>query len=249
MVESRSAGDRAFRAINYTILTLILLVTLYPCWYVVVASFSDPVQLYGGSKILLWPRGFSLAAYEIIMEHTMLWKSYANTLLYVTLSTVVGLALTILGSYVLSRRALPGQRVMLTLIMITMFFGGGLIPTYLIVVELGLIDSIWSMVLPSAISTYNLIMMLTYFRTMPLSLEESARIDGANNNDFNAHPCTAGQAGDRGDRAVYHCGKLEQLHPRDHLSARPQQIPFAGDFARNFDFRHVQPRFAHLRLR
>lgn len=180
MVESRSAGDRAFRAINYTILTLILLVTLYPCWYVVVASFSDPVQLYGGSKILLWPRGFSLAAYEIIMEHTMLWKSYANTLLYVTLSTVVGLALTILGSYVLSRRALPGQRVMLTLIMITMFFGGGLIPTYLIVVELGLIDSIWSMVLPSAISTYNLIMMLTYFRTMPLSLEESARIDGAN---------------------------------------------------------------------
>ena len=180
MVESRSAGDRAFRAINYTILTLILLVTLYPCWYVVVASFSDPVQLYGGSKILLWPRGFSLAAYEIIMEHTMLWKSYANTLLYVTLSTVVGLALTILGSYVLSRRALPGQRVMLTLIMITMFFGGGLIPTYLVVVELGLIDSIWSMVLPSAISTYNLIMMLTYFRTMPLSLEESARIDGAN---------------------------------------------------------------------
>ena len=180
MVESRSAGDRAFRAINYTILTLILLVTLYPCWYVVVASFSDPVQLYGGSKILLWPRGFSLAAYEIIMEHTMLWKSYANTLLYVTLSTVVGLALTILGSYVLSRRALPGQRVMLTLIIITMFFGGGLIPTYLIVVELGLIDSIWSMVLPSAISTYNLIMMLTYFRTMPLSLEESARIDGAN---------------------------------------------------------------------
>ena len=162
MVESRSAGDRAFRAINYTILTLILLVTLYPCWYVVVASFSDPVQLYGGSKILLWPRGFSLAAYEIIMEHTMLWKSYANTLLYVTLSTVVGLALTILGSYVLSRRALPGQRVMLTLIMITMFFGGGLIPTYLIVVELGLIDSIWSMVLPSAISTYNLILSLIH---------------------------------------------------------------------------------------
>ena len=75
MVESRSAGDRAFRAVNYTILTLIMLVTLYPCWYVVVASFSDPVQLYGGSKILLWARGFSLAAYEIIMEHTMLWKS------------------------------------------------------------------------------------------------------------------------------------------------------------------------------
>ena len=148
MVESRSAGDRAFRAINYTILTLILLVTLYPCWYVVVASFSDPVQLYGGSKILLWPRGFSLAAYEIIMEHTMLWKSYANTLLYVTLSTVVGLALTILGSYVLSRRALPGQRVMLTLIMITMFFGGGLIDGYYCFASaVGLLNSVINVIL------------------------------------------------------------------------------------------------------
>ena len=180
VVESQKASDKCLNVVIYALLVLVMIVTLYPCWYVIVASFSNPVELYNGSTLLLWPRGFSLAAYEIIMEHTMLWKSYANTLLYVTLSTVVGLALTILGSYVLSRRALPGQRVMLTLIMITMFFGGGLIPTYLIVVELGLIDSIWSMVLPSAISTYNLIMMLTYFGTMPLSLEESARLDGAN---------------------------------------------------------------------
>ena len=180
MVESKTTGDRVFIAANYLFLSLILLLTLYPCWYVVVASVSDPVKLYAGSKFMIWPRGFSVQAYEIIMDHAMLWKSYSNTLLYVSLSTVLGLTLTILGAFVLSRKYLPGKNVMLTMITITMFFGGGLIPSYLINVELGLVNTIWAMVLPGAISTYNMIMMLTYFRGIPDSLEESARIDGAN---------------------------------------------------------------------
>lgn len=180
MVESRSTGDFVFKALNYALLTLILLITLYPCYYVVMASFSDPVKLYAGSKFLVAPRGFSVAAYDIILKHAMLWKSYGNTLVYVGLSTVFGLSMTILGAFVLSRRFLPGKNVMLMLITVTMFFSGGLIPTYLVVVALKLVNTRAAMILPGLMSTYNLIMMLTYFRSIPASLEESATIDGAN---------------------------------------------------------------------
>jgi len=119
-------------------------------------------------------------AYEIIMKHAMLWKSYGNTLIYVSASTVLGLTLTMLGAFVLSRKYLPGKNAMMVMVTITMFFSGGLIPSYLINVELGLVNNRWAMIIPGAISTYNMIMMLTYFRGIPDSLEESARIDGAN---------------------------------------------------------------------
>ena len=184
MVESKRAGDRLFNVFNGALLLTVTLLTLYPCYYVVMASVSDPIKLYAGSRLLIWPRGFSVAAYEIILQHAMLWRSYSNTLLYVSLSTLIGLAVTIMGSYVLSRSHLPGQGFMLTLITVTMFFSGGLIPTYLVVVELGLFDTVWAMVLPSLVSTTNLIMMLTYFRGIPASMEESARIDGANDWDI-----------------------------------------------------------------
>lgn len=180
MIESKTWSDRLFDIVNYILLILITLMTLYPCWYVVMASVSNPVALYNGSKLLLWPRGFSLEAYELILQHTMLWLSYGNTLIYVGASTALGLSLTIMASYVLSRSYLPGKNVLLTMITITMFFGGGLIPTYLVVVSLGIVNTRWSMILPGLLSTYNIIMMMTYFRGIPSSLEESARIDGAN---------------------------------------------------------------------
>jgi len=180
MVESKTIWDRLFTVANYVLLSLILLLTLYPCWYVVVASVSDPVKLYAGSKFMIWPRGFSVQAYEIIVKHAMLWKSYGNTLIYVSAATVLGLTLTTLGAFVLSRKYLPGKNAMMMMVTITMFFGGGLIPSYLVNVELGLVNNRWAMIIPGAISTYNMIMMLTYFRGIPDSLEESARIDGAN---------------------------------------------------------------------
>ena len=180
MIESKTWSDRVFDVIVYALLILITVATLYPCWYVVMASVSDPVALYNGSKLLLWPRGFSLDAYKLILQHAMLWMSYGNTLIYVGASTVLGLSLTIMASYVLSRSYMPGKNVFLTMITITMFFGGGLIPTYLIVVSLGLVNTRWAMILPGLLSTYNIIMMMTYFRGIPASLEESARIDGAN---------------------------------------------------------------------
>lgn len=180
MVESKTIWDRLFTVANYVLLSLILLLTLYPCWYVVVASVSDPVKLYAGSKFMIWPRGFSVQAYQIIIKHAMLWKSYGNTLIYVSASTVLGLTMTTLGAFVLSRKYLPGKNAMMMMVTITMFFGGGLIPSYLVNVELGLVNNRWAMIIPGAISTYNMIMMLTYFRGIPDSLEESARIDGAN---------------------------------------------------------------------
>lgn len=180
MVESKTIWDRLFTVANYVLLSLILLLTLYPCWYVVVASVSDPVKLYAGSKFMIWPRGFSVQAYQIIIKHAMLWKSYGNTLIYVSAATVLGLTLTMLGAFVLSRKYLPGKNAMMMMVTITMFFSGGLIPSYLINVELGLVNNRWAMIIPGAISTYNMIMMLTYFRGIPDSLEESARIDGAN---------------------------------------------------------------------
>ena len=180
MVESKTIWDRLFTVANYVLLSLILLLTLYPCWYVVVASVSDPIKLYAGSKFMIWPRGFSVQAYEIIIKHAMLWKSYGNTLIYVSAATVLGLTLTTLGAFVLSRKYLPGKNAMMMMVTITMFFGGGLIPSYLVNVELGLVNNRWAMIIPGAISTYNMIMMLTYFRGIPDSLEESARIDGAN---------------------------------------------------------------------
>jgi putative aldouronate transport system permease protein len=180
MIESKTTGDRVFNIITYTILILITILTLYPCWYVVMASVSNPVALYNGSKLLLWPRGFSLEAYQLILKHAMLWLSYGNTLIYVGASTVFGLTLTILASYVLSRSYMPGKNAILTMITITMFFGGGLIPTYLVVVSLGIENTRWAMILPGLLSTYNTIVMMTYFRGIPASLEESARIDGAN---------------------------------------------------------------------
>lgn len=180
MVESKTIWDRLFTVANYVLLSLILLLTLYPCWYVVVASVSDPVKLYAGSKFMIWPRGFSVQAYQIIIKHAMLWKSYGNTLIYVSASTVLGLTMTTLGAFVLSRKYLPGKNAMMVMVTITMFFSGGLIPSYLVNVELGLVNNRWAMIIPGAISTYNMIMMLTYFRGIPDSLEESARIDGAN---------------------------------------------------------------------
>lgn len=180
IVESRRFQDRLFHFLNYGTLLIILLITLYPCWYVVIASISDPVKLYAGSRLLLWPRGFSTKAYAIILDHAALWHSYGNTFFYVVTSTAIGMILTVFGAFVLSRRVLPGKNAMLVFITVTMFFGGGLIPTYLVVVGLGLVNTVWAMILPAAISTYNMILTRTYFRGIPASLEESAYIDGAN---------------------------------------------------------------------
>ena len=179
MVEDKTIGARVFTFANYIILTLLMIITLYPCLYVLFASFSDPVKLYKASKLLLYPQGFSFAGYQIVLRNPWIWRSYLNTFFYVAGGGLISVFLTILGGYTLSRKYLPGRFAVLLLITVTMFFHGGLIPTYLVVQGLGLTDTIFAMLLPGAISTYNLIVMKTFLQHIPDEMEESARIDGA----------------------------------------------------------------------
>ena len=181
MIEDKGIAVRLFNFVNVTLLILLTLVTLYPFWYVVVASFSHPVQLFAASSgLLLFPVGFSFAPYELVFGFPRLWRSYQMTLFYVVTGGSLSVFLTLLGGYVLSRRYLPGRVFFLMMIMFTMFFGGGLIPTFIVVNALGITDTIFAMILPGAISTYNLIVMKTFLQGIPDEMEESARMDGAN---------------------------------------------------------------------
>ena len=179
MVKDKTIGATIFTAANYTILTLLMILTLYPCIYVLFASFSDPVELYRASKLLLYPQGFSLEGYQIVLRNPWIWRSYLITIFYVTAGGLISVSLTLLGGYTLSRRYLPGRFAVLLFITITMFFSGGLVPTFLLIQGLGLTNTVFAMLLPGAISTYNLIVMKTFLQHIPDEMEESARIDGA----------------------------------------------------------------------
>lgn len=162
-----------------TILLMISMVTLYPFLYVIFASFSDPVRLIGKSGILLFPAGFSLKAYASVFQNPSIYTGYINTVFYVVVGTAVNIAATSIAAYVLSRRQLMLRRFLTLLFLFTMYFSGGLIPNYLLIKDLGMIDNRWSLILPEAVSTFNLIIMITGFDAIPKALEESARIDGA----------------------------------------------------------------------
>ncbi|MDR1060612.1 MAG: carbohydrate ABC transporter permease [Clostridiales bacterium] len=180
MAEDKGAGAKAFRLANALLLSLLAVAAFYPIFYVLVASVSDPVKLYAASKVLLFPQGFSLAAYKIVFTNSWIWRSYLNTLFYVVAGGALSIFVTLLGGYALSRKYLPGRSVFLVIVTITMFFSGGLIPTFIIVNGLGLTDTVFAMILPSAVSTYNLLVMKTFLQGLPDEMEETSRIDGAN---------------------------------------------------------------------
>jgi len=173
-------GERVFDVSNTALMLILVLVTLYPFLYVLFASFSDPSELIGHRGPLLWPAGFSAESYKLVFQNPMITIGYLNTLIYVVVGTALNLILTSFAAYALSRRGVRFVGPIMFGIVFTMFFSGGLIPTYLNMKNLGLLDSRWVMILPSAISTWNLLVMRTSFAGIPLALEESARIDGAN---------------------------------------------------------------------
>lgn len=180
MVYKRRIGEWVFDVCNHLFLGLLLLATLYPCYYVLVASVSDPVQIFASKGMLLYPKGFALDTYKEVLQSTQIWNGYRNTILYVVCGGTLSVFLTITAAFGLTRRGLPGQKTMTFLILFTMYFSGGLIPTYLVVKGLKLIDSPLAMILPNAVATYNLIIAVSYFKNMPYTLEEAAKIDGAN---------------------------------------------------------------------
>lgn len=147
-------------------------------WYVLVSSFSDAYAIASG-QVKLLPVGFNLNAYKLVFSDQNIWSSYGNTIFYVVVGTIINLIMTTLGAYPLSRRNLHGRNFVMAFIVFTMFFSGGLIPAYLNIRELGLFDTRWALILPGAVNAFNLIVMRTFFQSIPDSLIESAKIDGA----------------------------------------------------------------------
>jgi putative aldouronate transport system permease protein len=180
MVTRSSFSEKLFGIANTLFLSLLSLICIYPLLYVVFASFSDPGLLMQHEGLLLLPRGFTLKGYELVLNNPNIKVGFFNTLFYVVVGTAFSMLLTVLGAYGLSRKQVLFAKPILIYITITMFFGGGLIPFYLTVRNLGLNNTRWAIIIPSAISTWNLIVMRTSFMGLPRSLEESARIDGAN---------------------------------------------------------------------
>lgn len=176
----KSIGEKVFDICNYIFMILLLIVTIYPCYYVIVASVSDPTKIYEGGGILLYPKGFSIKAYLDVLDYKQLWTSYLNTIFYVTVGGFMSVAVTVMAAFGLTRRDLPFKTPLLFAILFTMYFSGGLIPTYLVVRNVGILDTRWAMILPHLVTTYNLIITISYFKGLPYELEEAAKIDGAN---------------------------------------------------------------------
>ena len=177
-------GDRLFDVFNYALLTLFLLAAAYPLYFMLIASFSDPSLVLSG-QVTIWPRGLNLNAYNRVFKYDLVGSGYLNSIYYTVVGTVINLSLTLSAGFVISRRDLLGRGVIMLFFTITMFFGGGLIPTYLLVRDLGMINTPWALWLPHAVSVWNLIIVRTFFQTnIPDELQDAARIDGCSNTRF-----------------------------------------------------------------
>ncbi len=176
----RSIGEIIFEIINALILIFLAFVTLYPVLYVVFASFSDATLLESHLGLLYKPLGFNTAAYKAVLGDMQIWTGYKNTLYLVVVGTTISVFLTSLGGFVLSRKDLWLNKILLPMVLITMFFNGGVIPQFILVNGLGLYNTMWAVIFPTAISTMNLFIMKTNFSSIPKSIEEAAIIDGAN---------------------------------------------------------------------
>ena len=172
-----SRSHRVFQGVNGVILTLVVVVTLYPFVNIIARSFSNERQIRAG-QVTLWPKGFNLTTYRIVFHDSAFWRSYGNTVFYTVVSTAVAMVLTTCYAYVLSKKHLKGRNFLVGVAVFTMFFTGGLIPNYVLVTSLGMKNSVWALAVPNAISVFNLLVMKAFFESLPSELEEAAQIDG-----------------------------------------------------------------------
>ena len=176
----KSYNDKIFDIINILIMCVLLIIFIWPLWFVVIASFSEPNEVWLGN-VILWPKGFTTVAYEALKDYGDIWIGYRNTLFYTIVGTAINMIMTVCAAYPLSRKDFMPRNVLMVFFMITMYFSGGLIPTYLVVNKLHLTNTVWAMIIPSAVSFYNVIVTRTYFiNSIPPSLQEAAELDGAN---------------------------------------------------------------------
>ncbi|WP_179393983.1 carbohydrate ABC transporter permease [Lacticaseibacillus absianus] len=171
--------DLAFQLFIYAFAVLMILVIIYPLWFIIIASFSNPADVANG-RVWFWPQNLDFKGYQALFDQPIIWRSYGNTILYTVLGTLFGLAVNIPAGYALSRNDLMGRKWINVLYVIPMFISGGLVPIYLTVKGVGLLNSFWVMIIPFAVSPYNIIVARTFFQSsIPDSLWEAAQLDGA----------------------------------------------------------------------
>lgn len=176
--------DKIFTTINHIVLTILLIVFLYPLIYIVSSSFSSADAVTAG-EVWLWPVDFSLEGYKAVFAYKQIWTGYGNSLFYMIVGTFINITLTILAAYPLSRKDFYGRNFFMLLFLFTMLFSGGLIPNYLLVKELGMLNTRWAMIIPNAMSVFNVIITRTYFKmTIPDELHEAAKMDGCSDFRF-----------------------------------------------------------------
>ncbi|MDU0199595.1 carbohydrate ABC transporter permease [Paenibacillus sp. MAH-36] len=179
-----SAGDKIFVISLYVILSLLLVIVLYPLIYILSSSFSSPAAVTSG-RVWLWPVEFSLKGYAQLMDNPKIMTGYANSLFYTAAGTLISVALTIMMAYPLSRKTFKGRNVLMMLVTFTLLFTGGLIPTYLVVKQMGLIDTRWALLIPNAIWVWQVIIARTFFQTsIPDELIDSSELDGCSDLRF-----------------------------------------------------------------
>ncbi|MGO3885017.1 MAG: carbohydrate ABC transporter permease [Mycetocola sp.] len=172
-----SRGTRIFQVVNTVVLLGVVFVTLYPFANIIAQSFSNESAIRAG-QVNLIPQGFNTTTYQLVMSDEMFWTNYKNTVIYTVVATVIAMVLTTCYAYVLSKKNLRGRGLLIGVAVFTMFFNGGLIPNYVLISSLGLTNSLWAIVLPNAISVFNLLVMKSFFENIPEELEEAAQIDG-----------------------------------------------------------------------
>ncbi|MBQ8232707.1 MAG: carbohydrate ABC transporter permease [Lachnospiraceae bacterium] len=171
-------GNRAVTAILYLLAALMAFITVYPMYYVLILSLSEP-QYAATMKVYTIPKGFNLGAYEVLVTDTKMWRAYANTFLYVIANTILMVITSTTVAFGLNYKKLIGRKFLTMFLLIPMYFSGGMIPSFLLIVKLGLYDSPLSQIIPAAFSIWNIILVRSYFRSIPDSLSEAAKIDGA----------------------------------------------------------------------
>lgn len=174
-------SDSLFDIVNYIVLGVVVLIIAYPLYYIITASFSDPYEVYAG-KTFFFPVSFTIDGYRRIFQDDSIVMGYLNSVIYTVIGTIVSVFLVITTGYAVSKKTLPGRKLIMMFFVFTMYFGGGLIPTYLVVKQMGLINSMWALILPGQVAVFNVIIARTFFETsIPPSLTEAAAIDGCSN--------------------------------------------------------------------
>jgi len=184
MVSFRTRQDKIFDAVNIAIMVIILFLTAYPLYFVLIASISDPARVATGS-IVLWPRGINFEGYKFIFSDPRIGNGYMNSILYAVGQTVISLLITLPAGYALARKDMKGRKVIMLFLIFTMYFSGGIIPFYILIRNLGLINNVFSLMLPNALSVFNVIIARTFFaQNLPDEMLESAQMDGCSNTRF-----------------------------------------------------------------